>query len=95
MGYKGFAMWLEQKILGRVLWVVLVTSSAWAQPVMVPTAVVKPVTVGVSYVLDGVIEPVKQSTIAAQASGRIVQWLVKTGDAVRKGQLLLTIDGRE
>ena len=88
-------MWFEQKMLGRVLWVVLVATPVWAQPVMVPTAVVKPVAVGASYILDGVIEPVKQSTIAAQASGRIVQWLVKTGDAVRKGQLLLTIDGRE
>ena len=45
--------------------------------------------------LDGVVEPVKQSTVAAQASGRISQLAVKAGDRVRAGQLLATIDDRE
>ena len=41
------------------------------------------------------VEPVKQSTVAAQASGRISQLAVKAGDRVRTGQLLATIDDRE
>lgn len=45
--------------------------------------------------LDGVVEPVKQSTVAAQTSGRISQLAVKAGDRVRAGQLLATIDDRE
>jgi RND family efflux transporter MFP subunit len=51
--------------------------------------------VGASYELDGVIQAVKQSTIAAQASGRIATMVVKAGDKVKAGQLLATIDDRE
>ena len=48
-----------------------------------------------SFEFDGVVEPVQQSTIAAQASGRVSRLAVKAGDAVRAGQLLATIDDRE
>ena len=51
--------------------------------------------VGSGFELDGVIQPVKQSTVSAQASGRMVSLAVKAGDAVRAGQLLATIDDRE
>jgi RND family efflux transporter MFP subunit len=42
-----------------------------------------------------VVQPVKQSTVSAQASGRLVTLAVKAGDPVRAGQLLATIDDRE
>ncbi|HNV60595.1 MAG TPA: biotin/lipoyl-binding protein [Rhodoferax sp.] len=61
----------------------------------VPTTVVQPRAVGTSYALDGVIQAVKQSTIAAQASGRIATLQVKAGDKVRAGQILATIDDRD
>ncbi|MCF8209507.1 MAG: efflux RND transporter periplasmic adaptor subunit [Rhodoferax sp.] len=67
----------------------------WAQTAAVPTTVVQPKAVGASYELDGVIQAVKQSTVAAQASGRIATFVVKAGDKVRAGQLLATIDDRE
>jgi RND family efflux transporter MFP subunit len=51
--------------------------------------------VGNGFELDGVVQPVKQSTVSAQASGRIASLAVKAGDAVRAGQLLATIDDRE
>jgi RND family efflux transporter MFP subunit len=51
--------------------------------------------VPVGFEFDGVVEPVKQSTVSAQASGRIVQLAVVAGDRVRAGQLLATIDDRE
>jgi RND family efflux transporter MFP subunit len=51
--------------------------------------------VGVGFELDGVIQPVKQSTVSAQAGGRIASLTVKAGDAVRAGQVLATIDDRE
>lgn len=66
-----------------------------AQAPAVPTHVVQAAAVGSAYVLDGVIEPVRQSTVAAQATGRIATLLVKAGDAVRAGQVLATIDDRE
>jgi len=50
---------------------------------------------GASTFLDGVIQPVQQSTVSAQASGRIATFLVKAGDKVKSGQLVATIDDRE
>ena len=43
---------------------------------------------------DGVVEPVRQTVIAAQVSGAVVQLDVKAGDTVKSGQLLLRIDAR-
>lgn len=74
----------------------LVVSVAAAQggiPVAAVPAQVK--SVGTGFDLDGVIQPVKQSTISAQAGGRIATLMVKAGDKVRAGQLLATIDDRE
>ncbi len=63
--------------------------------VEVPTVQIGARTVSTGYEIDGVIEPVKQSTVSAQASGRIVTLAVKMGDRVKAGQLLATIDDRE
>ena len=61
----------------------------------VPTVQIGARAVSTGYEIDGVIEPVKQSVIAAQASGRVVTLQVKMGDRVKAGQLLATIDDRE
>jgi RND family efflux transporter MFP subunit len=45
--------------------------------------------------MDGLIEPVKQSLVASQTSGRMMALHVKAGDWVKAGQLLATIDDRE
>lgn len=71
------------------------TSLAFAQGNAVPTATVQSTASAGSYVLDGVVQAVKQSTVAAQASGRIASFTVKAGDKVRAGQVLATIDDRE
>jgi RND family efflux transporter MFP subunit len=71
-------------------------SVATAQvPIQVQVAPAQVKSVGSGFELDGVIQPVKQSTISAQAGGRIATLLVKAGDKVRSGQLLATIDDRE
>ena len=70
-------------------------SPAFAQASAVPTATVQSTASAGSYVLDGIVQAVKQSTVAAQASGRIASFTVKAGDKVRAGQLLATIDDRE
>jgi RND family efflux transporter MFP subunit len=44
--------------------------------------------------LDGSLQAVQHSVLSAQASGRVVQLLVKAGDPVRKGQALAVIDDR-
>lgn len=70
-------------------------SLGWAQGSGVPTATVQSSTAASGTVLDGVIQAVHQSTVAAQTSGRIATFTVKAGDKVRAGQVLITIDDRE
>ncbi|MBS1208904.1 MAG: Multidrug resistance protein MdtA [Proteobacteria bacterium] len=48
-----------------------------------------------AYASDGVVQAVRQSQIAAQVSGRILQVAVKAGERVVAGQTLLRIDDRE
>lgn len=61
----------------------------------VPTVPIGARAVSTGYEIDGVIEPVQQSVVSAQASGRIVKLAVKMGERVKAGQLLATIDDRE
>jgi RND family efflux transporter MFP subunit len=74
----------------------LVMSVATAQgAIQVPVGPVQVKAVATGFELDGVIQPVRQSTISAQANGRMASLMVKAGDKVRTGQLLATIDDRE
>ena len=66
-----------------------------AAPVEVAVVQARPQAVPTGFEYDGVVEPVKQSTISSQASGRVATISVKAGDQVRAGQLLATIDDRE
>ena len=66
-----------------------------AQVASVPTAKVQSMGYAQTYALDGVIQPVRQSTVSAQAAGRIVALHVKAGDWVKAGQLLGVVDDRE
>lgn len=73
-----------------------VASLAMAQSgVTVDVSVVQTRSVGQGFEMDGVVQPVKMSTVSAQASGRILGLNVKAGDQVRAGQLLASIDDRE
>ena len=74
----------------------LTLSISMAQSVIqVPVVAAQVKMVGTGFELDGVVQPVKQSTISAQSSGRIATLSVKAGDKVRAGQMLATIDDRE
>lgn len=61
----------------------------------IATAVVDVREVDRTYAAEGVVEAVRQSTVAAQVSGRIVELRVDAGQAVVKGQVLARIDERE
>lgn len=79
-----------------ILGLTLLVNPAWAQAVVeVPVTKATRQSVGASFELDGVVQPVKQGTVSAQASGRLASLNVKVGDKVRAGQLLATIDDRE
>lgn len=68
-------------------------ASAWAQAV--PTATLQAGAGEGGFSIDGVVQAVHQTTVSAQASGRIVTLRVKAGDSVKAGQLLATIDDRD
>jgi RND family efflux transporter MFP subunit len=68
---------------------------AGAADISVPTASVQSGAATSGYVLDGVIQAVQQSTVAAQATGRILSFKAKAGDRVRRGEVLATIDDRQ
>jgi RND family efflux transporter MFP subunit len=61
----------------------------------IATAVVELREVDQTYPAEGVVEALRQSTVAAQVSGRIVELRVDAGQAVVKGQVLARIDERE
>ncbi len=48
-----------------------------------------------TYAAEGVVEAVKQSTVAAQISGRVVAVNFDVGDRVKKGQVIVRIDPTE
>lgn len=70
--------------------------TAHAAPAATPlaTAVAESRTAGNDTSYDAVVEAVRQTTIAAQVAGAIVQLDVKAGDTVKAGQVLVRIDAR-
>ena len=93
--FAGLTGRLQRRVLVASLAAALAPAALAQEAVRVPLSAVQLKSVGHGFEMDGVVQPVKQSTVSAQASGRIVALLVKAGDKVRAGQLLATIDDRE
>jgi RND family efflux transporter MFP subunit len=64
------------------------------RPLGVKTAAVEMRDVELSYSAEAVIEAVRQSTVSAQVSGRIVELRFDVGDYVKKGEVIVRIDER-
>ncbi|MET3107290.1 multidrug efflux system membrane fusion protein [Oxalobacteraceae bacterium GrIS 2.11] len=58
------------------------------------TVTVQPSEAANSYGYDAVVEAVRQTVVAAQVSGAVVELPVKVGDTVKPGQVLARIDAR-
>ncbi len=69
--------------------------AAGAAPVLVPTTTLQRGSAASGMALDGALQPVKQSTVAAQVGGNVIALLVRAGDRVRSGQALARLDPRE
>jgi RND family efflux transporter MFP subunit len=86
--------------LAIVLLLLLAACGAEAPPqraVHVPevkTAAVELREVEVTYSAEAVVEAVRQSTVAAQIAGRIVELRFDVGDYVKKGEVIVRIDER-
>lgn len=67
-----------------------------AQPPAKPlsSAVVEVREIDLAYTAEAVVEAVRQSTVAAQIAGRIVELRFDVGDAVKKGEVIVRIDER-
>jgi len=59
-----------------------------------PTAIAQGAGKAQSASFDGVVEAVRQTVMAAQVAGAIVELNVKAGDAIKAGQVLAKIDAR-
>ncbi|MBX3676969.1 MAG: efflux RND transporter periplasmic adaptor subunit [Rhodocyclaceae bacterium] len=68
---------------------------AFAQAEPLATTTVELREIELTYPAEGVVEAVKQATLAAQAPGRVIEVRADAGDAVKQGQLLMRIDARE
>ena len=66
-----------------------------AEAMPLQTTVVQYREVDQTYAAEGVVEAVKQSTVAAQISGRVVAVNFDVGDKVKKGQVIMRIDATE
>ena len=75
--------------------VLAIASAAAADAQALRTAPVQYREVEQTYAAEGVVEAVKQSTVAAQISGRIVAVNFDVGDRVKKGQVIVRIDPTE
>jgi RND family efflux transporter MFP subunit len=74
---------------------VLASSVAAAAAPALRTAQVQYREVDQTYAAEGVVEAVKQSTVAAQIPGRVVAVNFDVGDRVKKGQVIVRIDPTE
>ena len=74
----------------------LFATVTWAQAAEpLATAIVAYREVDQLYAAEGVVEAVKQSTVAAQISGRIVDIRFDVGDSVKKGEVIVRTDERK
>lgn len=76
--------------MSATLW----TTNALAEAPQVPVVQVGTQATTAGLELDGSLQAVRQSTLSAQASGRIAALNVKAGDQVKAGQVLAVIDDR-
>ncbi len=90
-------MVLNQSLLPRlgVMLAACLIGLAQAAPEPVATLLVSKGSAGGGLEIEGTLQAVQQSTVAAQVGGNVVQLVVKAGDRVKAGALLARIDARE
>src|SRR5665647_1238953 len=86
---------LRAAFAGLALVVAVAPAAAAADAPALRTAQVQYRDVEQTYAAEGVVEAVKQSTVAAQISGRVVAVNFDVGDRVKKGQVIVRIDATE
>jgi RND family efflux transporter MFP subunit len=60
-----------------------------------PVVTVKPHPVDLTFPAESLVEAVQQATVGAQIAGRVLEVKADAGQSVKKGDVLMRIDGRE
>lgn len=84
--------WHAHALVGLAL---VASVPAAAEPIAVPVAVAGSHGARTSFELEGIVQAVRQATVAAQTGGNVLSLHVKPGDRVRAGQVLARIDERD
>lgn len=83
---------MSQRFLARLLW--LTAALPALSGAQMPASVSVTRLAGEGAVYEGVVQALRQTSLAAQVSGAVVGIDVKPGDRVRAGQVLLRLDAR-
>lgn len=83
---------------------IAVSTAAWAAGLLfaitasaepVPVLTVAPHSAAAAFELEGVVQAVRQATLAAQVGGNVISLPVKAGDRLKAGQLVARLDARD
>lgn len=86
---KRGGFWMGRQILAAAGWIAGLAAHA-----ALPTAAVQSVSGAAGSRHEAVVEAVRQTVLAAQVPGAVVQLPVKVGDRIQAGQLLMRLDAR-
>jgi len=78
-----------------LLCMLLFALPAVAQSPALPTRAIEPRGVAMAIPVDGLVEAVRQATVASQVQGRLLEVKVDAGQRVTRGQTLARVDARE
>ncbi|MBL0087314.1 MAG: efflux RND transporter periplasmic adaptor subunit [Ideonella sp.] len=98
MGIKHIASFAPNAAAGLLLGLALSASAANAAPPagpVVPTTAAQGAGTATGLTLDGVVQPVRQATVAAQVGGNVLALNIRAGDRVKAGQVLARVDERD
>jgi len=79
----------------RLIFALFLTSTATAFAQELPSVVVAPHRVDLTFPAEALVEAVQQTTVGAQIAGRVVEVKADAGQSVKKGEVLMRIDARE
>lgn len=79
----------------RLIFATLITLDVAAEPVAVPVITLAPQSAAAAFELEGVVQAVRQATLAAQVGGNVISLPVKAGDRLKAGQLVARLDARD
>ncbi len=79
----------------RLIFALFLASTATAFAQELPSVVVAPHRVDLTFPAEALVEAVQQTTVGAQIAGRVIEVRADAGQRVTKGEVLMRIDARE